>query len=61
MFTQWTGGGRGEILPAISVGGAAMPVTVKSISLWRKEAENKTGFLAHTLSRLQRPEQISAL
>jgi hypothetical protein len=26
-----------------------MPVTVKSISLWRKEAENKTGLLAQTL------------
>ena len=29
-----------------------MPVTVKSISLWRKEAENKTGLLAHTLEPL---------
>jgi hypothetical protein len=26
-----------------------MPVTVKSISLWRKEAENQGGTLAHTL------------
>jgi len=29
-----------------------MPVTVKSISLWRKEAENKTGLLAATLEPL---------
>src|ERR1700751_1976613 len=29
-----------------------MPVTVKSISLWRKEAENKTGLLAETLEPL---------
>jgi hypothetical protein len=29
-----------------------MPVTVKSISLWRKEAENKTGLLAQTLEPL---------
>ena len=29
-----------------------MPLTVKSISLWRKEAENKTGFLAQTLEPL---------
>jgi hypothetical protein len=35
-----------------SVGGTAMPVTVKSISLWRKEAENKTGLLAQTLEPL---------
>jgi hypothetical protein len=33
-------------------GGTAMPVTVKSISLWRKEAENKTGLLAQTLEPL---------
>ena len=26
-----------------------MPVTVKNISLWRKEVENKTGVLAQTL------------
>jgi hypothetical protein len=26
-----------------------MPVTVKSISLWRKEVENQVGVLAHTL------------
>jgi hypothetical protein len=26
-----------------------MPVTVKSISLWRKEVENQVGALAHTL------------
>ena len=26
-----------------------MPVTVKSISLWRKEVENQVGTLAHTL------------
>jgi len=29
-----------------------MPVTVKSISLWRKEVENKTGVLAQTLEPL---------
>ena len=29
-----------------------MAVTVKSISLWRKEAENKTGLLAQTLEPL---------
>jgi len=29
-----------------------MPVTVKSISLWRKEAENKAGLLAQTLEPL---------
>jgi hypothetical protein len=29
-----------------------MPVTVKSISLWRKQAENKTGLLAQTLEPL---------
>ena len=29
-----------------------MPVTVKSISLWRTEAENKTGLLAQTLEPL---------
>jgi hypothetical protein len=29
-----------------------MPVTVKSISLWRKETENKTGLLAETLEPL---------
>src|SRR6266851_3949403 len=27
-----------------------MPVTVKNISLWRKEIENQVGTLAHTLS-----------
>ena len=26
-----------------------MPITVKSISLWRKEVENQAGTLAHTL------------
>ena len=26
-----------------------MPLTVKSISLWRKEVENQVGMLAHTL------------
>jgi len=31
-----------------------MPVTVKSISLWRKEAENKTGLLAQTIEPLAR-------
>ena len=34
------------------IGETAMPVTVKSISLWRKEAENKTGLLAQTLEPL---------
>jgi hypothetical protein len=34
------------------VGGTAMPVTVKSISLWRKEAANKMGLLAQTLEPL---------
>jgi hypothetical protein len=29
-----------------------MPVTVRNISLWRKEAENKTGLLAETLEPL---------
>ena len=29
-----------------------MPVTVKNISLWRKEVENKTGVLAQTLEPL---------
>ena len=29
-----------------------MPVTVKNISLWRKETENKTGLLALTLEPL---------
>jgi hypothetical protein len=29
-----------------------MPVTVKNISLWRKETENKTGLLAQTLEPL---------
>ena len=29
-----------------------MPVTVKSISLWRKEAANKTGLLAQKLEPL---------
>ena len=41
-------------------GGTAMPVTVKSISLWRKEAENKTGSLPRRLSRLQRPGRTLA-
>lgn len=31
-----------------------MAVTVKSVSLWRKEAENKTGLLAQTLEPLAR-------
>jgi hypothetical protein len=31
------------------MGGAAMPVTVKNISLWRKEVENQIGTLAQTL------------
>jgi hypothetical protein len=38
-------------LPSL-VGGTTMPVTVKSISLWRKESENKTGLLAETLEPL---------
>ena len=29
-----------------------MPVTVKNISLWRKEVENQVGMLAHTLEPL---------
>jgi hypothetical protein len=29
-----------------------MPITVKTISLWRKEAENKPGLLAQTLAPL---------
>src|SRR5712692_11964270 len=29
-----------------------MPVTVKTISLWRKEVENQVGTLAHTLEPL---------
>jgi len=31
-----------------------MPVTVKSISLWRKEVENQVGALAHTLEPVTR-------
>ena len=31
------------------MGGAAMPVTVKNISLWRKEVNNQVGTLAQTL------------
>jgi len=31
------------------MGGAAMPVTVKKISLWRREVENEVGMLARTL------------
>src|SRR5215470_18836392 len=31
------------------MGGAAMSVSVKNISLWRKEVENQVGTLAHTL------------
>jgi len=31
-----------------------MPVTVKSISLWRREVENQVGTLAHTLEPLTR-------
>jgi hypothetical protein len=34
------------------VGGTAMPLTVKSISLWRMEVENKKGLLAQTLEPL---------
>jgi hypothetical protein len=34
------------------MGGAAMPVTVKNISLWRKEVENQVGTLAQTLEPL---------
>jgi hypothetical protein len=36
------------------VEGVAMPVTVKSISLWRKEVENQVGALAHTLEPVTR-------
>jgi hypothetical protein len=36
-------------VPATFTGGAAMPVTVKNISLWRTEVENQVGALAHTL------------
>src|SRR5713101_6819885 len=31
------------------IGGTTMPVTVKNISLWRKEVENEVGMLAHAL------------
>src|SRR6266849_2196907 len=34
------------------MGGATMPVTVKSISLWRKEVEHQVGTLAQTLEPL---------
>jgi hypothetical protein len=34
------------------MGGATMPVTVKSVSLWRKEVENQVGTLAQTLGPL---------
>ena len=34
------------------LGEPTMPVRVKSISLWRKEADNKTGLLAQTLGPL---------
>src|SRR5258708_38884991 len=34
------------------MGGATMPVTVKTISLWRKEVENQVGTLAQTLEPL---------
>src|SRR5467141_4680280 len=36
------------------MGGTAMPVTVKNISLWRKEVENQAGMLAQTLEPLAR-------
>ncbi len=31
-----------------------MPVTVKNISLWRKEVENQVGMLAHTLEPISK-------
>jgi len=43
---------RGGILAAIFGWRNYMPVTVKSISIWRKEAENKIGLLAQTLEPL---------
>jgi len=46
LLTEW------DTLSNIPVGGTAMAVTVKSISLWRKEAENRTGLLAQTLKPL---------
>jgi hypothetical protein len=50
---RWTGVRPSEILTAKNlIGGNAVPVTVKKISLWRKEDENKTGLLAQTLEPL---------
>src|SRR5215467_10005569 len=46
LLTEW------DTLSNIPVGGTTMPLTVKSISLWRKETENKTGLLAQTLEPL---------
>jgi hypothetical protein len=40
-------------------GGTAMPVTVKSISLWRKEAGNQTGLLAQTLEPLAKADSAT--
>ncbi len=34
-----------------------MPVTVKNISLWRKEIENQVGTLAHTLEPVAKAGQ----
>jgi hypothetical protein len=34
------------------MGGMSMPVTVKRITLWRKELENKAGTLAGTIEPL---------
>ncbi len=31
-----------------------MPVTVKNVSLWRKEVENQVGMLAHTLEPISK-------
>src|SRR5260370_20010671 len=36
------------------MGGATMPVTVKTISLWRKEVENQVGTLAQTLEPISK-------
>src|ERR1700740_3391130 len=52
ILRQWIDGERGEILSANFSGRNKMPVTVKNISLWRKETENKTGLLALTLEPL---------
>ncbi len=44
------------------LGGIAMPVTLKTISLWRKEVENQVGTLAHTLAPVAKAgENLNAL